>query len=363
MGVLDFLFEGSAPTPTTGSTTTQVQLPEWYTQYTSDMLGRAQGVANLPYAQYTGPRIAGFTPTETGGFELTKAAAGAYKPFLGQAGETLGKAGQVSGTAAASPFLGAAAQTFPGAVSAYMSPYTQNVVNQIAEQGVRQLQEKYLPAVGEEFIKAGQFGVGPGSSRMGEFGARALRDVQENVLAEQAKALQAGYGQAADIFGADVGRMAQLAGTAGTLGVQEAQALRDLASRYGELGTEAQRAGLTGAGAVTGVGEKERQMQQANLELAYKDFLAQQQYPKEQVKFLGDVLQGVRIPQTTVSQTIETPGQAGGPSAIEKAITGGLGVKDLIDLVKKYKPSGSGGSDTTDYGALDDYLRKLIGGP
>lgn len=363
MSVVDFLFEGSAPTPTTGSTTTQVQLPEWYTQYTSDMLGRAQGVANLPYAQYTGPRIAGFTPTETGGFELTKAAAGAYKPFLGQAGETLGKAGQVSGTAAASPFLGAAAQTFPGAVGAYMSPYTQNVVNQIAEQGVRQLQEKYLPAVGEEFIKAGQFSVGPGSTRMGEFGARALRDVQENVLAEQAKALESGYRTAADIFGADVGRMAQLAGTAGTLGVQEAQALRDLASRYGELGTEAQRAGLTGAGAVTGVGEKERQMQQANLELAYQDFLKQEQYPKEQVKFLSEIASGVRLPQTTVTQTIETPGQPGGPSAIEKAITGGLGVKDLIDLVKKYKPSGSGGSDTTDYDALDDYLRKLLGGP
>ena len=72
----------------------------------------------------------------------------------------------------------------------------------------RQLQEKYLPAVGEEFIKAGQFSVGPGSTRMGEFGARALRDVQENVLAEQAKALQAGYGQAADIFQADVARSA-----------------------------------------------------------------------------------------------------------------------------------------------------------
>ena len=40
MGVLDFLFEGSAPTPSTSSTSTQTQLPEWYTQYTTDMLGR-----------------------------------------------------------------------------------------------------------------------------------------------------------------------------------------------------------------------------------------------------------------------------------------------------------------------------------
>lgn len=339
MSVVDFLFGGTAPTPGTSSSTSQVQLPEWYNQYTSDMLGRAQGVANIPYAQYTGPRVAAFTPTEKTGFELTQTAAGAYQPFLGQASETLGKAGQVSGMGAAFPFLGAAAQTFPGAVGAYMSPYTQNVVNQIAEQGVRQLQEKYLPAVGEEFIKAGQFSVGPGSTRMGEFGARALRDVQENVLAEQAKALESGYRTAADIFGTDVGRMASLAGTAGTLGVQEAQALRDLASRYGELGTEAQRAGLTGAGAVTGVGEKERAMQQANLDLAYQDFLRQQQYPKEQVKFLADVASGVRLPQTTIQQSTDTPATPGEDSPFVKAVKGAGGIEEILDLFKKYFPS------------------------
>ena len=362
MGVLDFLFEGSAPTPATGSTTTQVQLPEWYTQYTTDMLGRAQGVANLPYAQFPGPRIAAFTPTEKTGFEATQAAATAAQPFLGTAGETLGRAGQVSGMGAAFPFLGAAAQTFPGAVEQYMNPYTKNVVNQIAEQGVRQLREKYLPAVGQEFIQAGQFNVGPGSSRMGEFGARALRDVQESVLAEQAKALQAGYGQAADIFGADVGRMAQLAGTAGTLGTQEALGLRDLASRYGELGSEAQRLGLVGAKAVTDVGAAERAMQQANLNLAYEDFLRQEGYPKEQVKFLSEIMSGVRLPQTTVQQTVATPAQPGGASGIEKAISGATGVGTILDLIKKYGPSASGGSSGIDYSKVDsDAILKELG--
>jgi hypothetical protein len=330
MSFLDFLFGGSAPTPGTSSTSTQVQLPEWYNQYTTDMLGRAQGVANLPYAQYTGPRIAGFTPTEKTGFEMTKAAAGSYQPFLGQAGEA----------------LAGASKTFPSAVQEYMNPYTQNVVDQIAAQGVRQLQEKYLPAVGQEFIQAGQFNVGPGSTRMGEFGARALRDVQEAVLGEQAKALQAGYGQAADIFQSDAARKAQLAGTAA------------------DIAGMAQRYGLTGAGAVTGVGEKEREMGQANLNLAYQDFLKQEGYPKEQIKFLSDVLQGVRLPQTTVSQTTEMPAQAGGASAIEKAITGGKGAADLIDMFRKYFPSKSSGTDTTDYSKLADYLDSLrkVGG-
>lgn len=334
MSVVDFLFEGSAPTPGTSSSSTQVQLPEWYTQYTTDMLGKAQAASNLPYAQYTGPRVAAFTPTEKTGFEATKTAAEAYQPFLGQAGAA----------------LTGASQTFPEAVNAYMNPYTQNVVNQIADQGVRQLTEKFLPAVGQEFIQAGQFGVGPGSTRMGEFGARALRDVQENVLAEQAKALQAGYGQAADIFKSDVARKANLAGTAA------------------DIAGMAQKYGLTGAGAVTGVGQKEREMQQANLDLAYQDFLKQEQYPKEQIKFLGDVLQGVRLPQTTITQTTSTPAQPGDPSAIEKFISGGTGASKVIDLLKKYLPSGSSNpfqkpDGSIDYRELDDWLKRQGEGP
>lgn len=321
MSAVDFLFEGSAPTPGSSSSTSQVQLPEWYTQYASDMLGRAQGVANLPYAQYTGPRIAAFTPTQKTGFEMTKTAAGAYEPFLGQAGQALAGAGV----------------TFPEAVSTYMSPYTQNVVNQIAEQGVRQLTEKYLPAVGEEFIKAGQFGPGPGSSRMGEFGARALRDVQEAVLSEQAKALESGYKTAADIFGADVTRKAGLAGTAA------------------DIGGMAQKYGLTGAGAVTGVGEEEQKMQQANLDLAYQDFLRQQGYPEEQVKFLSGIASSIRLPQTTITQSTDMPAQPGGASGIEKAITGATGISAILDLLKKY-----GITESASKGIADEMAKEGI---
>jgi hypothetical protein len=225
-----------------------------------------------------------------------------------------------------------------------MNPYTQNVVDQIAAQGVRQLQEKYLPAVGKEFIQAGQFGVGPGSTRMGEFGARALRDVQEAVLGEQAKALQAGYGQAADIFRSDAERKAQLAGTAA------------------DIAGMAQKYGLTGAEAVGGVGQKERAMNQANLQLAYEDFLRQEGYPEEKIKFLSETISGVRLPQTTVSTTVDMPAQPGGASAIEKAITGGKGAADLIDMFKKYFPSKSDGKDYN-YDEIYEYFKKISGGP
>jgi hypothetical protein len=486
MSAVDFLFEGSSPTPGTSSSTTQVQLPEWYTQYTADMLGKAQAVSNLPYAQYTGPRIAGFTPTEKTGFELQRQAGFAYQPFLSQsadilaqaragaaglggggggsfasaaaagqpyfsqaAGMSAAKAAQplltqaagVSGMQAAQPYfsqamapiqqagagsaltatqpyMAAAAQMFPDQVARYMNPYVQNVVQQIAEQGVEQLQEKYLPAVGQEFIQAGQFGVGPGSSRMGEFGSRALRDVQKAVLGEQAKALQAGYGQAAEIFGRDVGRQAELASLAGRLSAEDLnrlmqsgveigrlgaqagqltgedaarlariaettgqltsadartlvdigqaagqltgtdaqiaaamarhagemqlagqQQLANLAGRYADLAGMAQQYGLTGAQQFTETGGKERAMQQANLDLAYQDFLRQQQYPMEQVKFLADIASGVRLPQTSVTTSTDMPAMPGGESAFEKLVKGAGGVEGLLEMFRKYFPS------------------------
>lgn len=328
MAVTDFLFGGTAPTPATSSTTTSVQYPEWYADYSKDLLGRAQAISNLPYAQYTGPRIAGFTPAEQQGFQMTQQAAGAYQPFLQQAGTA----------------LGGAMQTFPKAAATYMSPYTQNVVNQIADVGVRQLQEKFLPAVGEEFIKAGQFGPGRGSSRMGEFGARALRDVQEGVLAEQAKALESGYKTAADIFGQDV------------------QAQRLAAGEAGSLAGLAQKYGLTGAEAYGGTGEAERRMQQANLELAYKDFLAQRDYPQQQLQFMSNIAGGLKVPSVTSTQQTTMAAQPAGPSAIEKGISGFTGVQEILNKLKGF--TGSGGTDYSGYfggdtAASDAFLRSI----
>lgn len=311
MGVLDFLFEGSAPTPGTSTQATTSYLPDWYNEYTKNMLGRAQAVAEIPYSTFPGPRVAGFTPTEKTGFEMTRQAAGAYNPFLGGA--------QMA--------LGAASTTFPQMAKTYMSPYTEGVVNRIADVGLRQLQEKFLPAIGQEFIQAGQFGPGPASSRMGEFGARALRDVQESILGQQAQALESGYKTAADIYGQDVRNLA------------------DLASRYGAMGETAQGLGLRGAQAYGATGAAEREMQQRNLDLAYQDFLRQQQYPQEQTRFLSQMLGGVRLPEVTIQERTDVPAQAAGPSGFEQAIGGFSDVTEVFNQLKKIfgEPGKTGG--------------------
>jgi hypothetical protein len=162
----------------------------------------------------------------------------------------------------------------------------------------------------------------------------------------------------------DAANLARIAESKGQLTQQDAANLQNLASKYSMLGETAQGLGLRGAEAVTGVGAKERAMQQANLNLAYEDFMAQRDYPKEQIKFLSDVLQGVRLPQTTIEQTTEMPAMPGSASGLEKAITGATGIQELIDKYRKYFPSSSGGTDKTDYSKLADYLDSLrkVGG-
>ena len=165
---------------------------------------------------------------------------GAAQPYMQQAGQTTAQSLAERALTAANPYLQASAQSAASKVGEYMSPYQQGVLDVIARQGARNLQENILPGVSDAFIKAGQFG----SSRMGEFGSRAVRDTQKAILDAQAQAAQQGYGQALQASQADLARQAQLAGTVGSISGADLSRILQGGSQYGNL---AQTAGqLTG---------------------------------------------------------------------------------------------------------------------
>jgi hypothetical protein len=72
--------------------------------------------------------------------------------------------------------------------------------------------------------------------------------------------------------------------------------------------------------------------------LAYQDFLRQQGYPAEQVKFLSEALKGVELPKTETTQKTEMPAQPGGYGALSQLIGGAAGIDYLTELFKKYFP-------------------------
>jgi len=133
----------------------------------------------------------------------------------------------------AQPYTNAASGSFTGSnPSQYMSPYIQGVMDRLGQQAGQNLSENIMPAIGDQFIKSGQYG----SSRMQEITGRAMRDTQDALLGQQANVLNQGYAQAGQNFQADQSRLAQLAGQQGQLGLGMQQNLGQIGSQLGALG-------------------------------------------------------------------------------------------------------------------------------
>lgn len=281
-------------------------------------------------------------------------AAGAASPWLNRAGALSGvdaaspnlEAGagylahstDPTGLSLATPFLGAASGKSVDDVASYMDPYQSQVVDRFGDLAARQVREKLLPELTDRFIAAGQFeGGGEAPSRFGLELGRGVRDIQESTAAQQAQLMSQGYQGALSASAADKARAAGLAATAGGLGQEQQKILAGagtgLAGIGGQLGSltadqqrilasigattgqlttadqqtrlqalqqeaalakQRQDMGITGAGALSGVGAQQQQLEQANLNTAYEDYLRQQGYDQTQIDNMTKTLQGVQ---------------------------------------------------------------------
>ena len=283
----------------------------------------------------------------------------AATPGLQQGAQFTAQSADALGINAAQPYLQQAGQSSVANIGQYMNPYNDAVTNRIGELGTRNLTENLLPAIEGRYIQAGQLGyggrggLGGTPSGMMTDTARTLRDVNADILAQQTAALQSGYTQAAGLAGTDLARQSQLAQTAGGLGTQQqgalaqaGQQMANIGQTYGTLtgaqqraisdigtsagtfagqditrslqgaqqlaglGEDAQRLGLTGAGALGNVGALQQQQGQKNLDVAYSDFLRQQGYPQEQINNMMNAFKGVAtgVPSATQEYGISPAG-------------------------------------------------------
>jgi len=263
---LDFLFQGDVlPTVGTSSATEQFG-PAWYQKYLAQMFGRTSSIAGEDYQPYEGQRIAALTDDQTGAYDLVRGGIGQYDQAM--------QTGIGYATNAGSDFN-------QGEFDKYMNPYIDQVVDTIAERGGRNLTENILPGVNSTFTGAGQFG----SSRNAEFNARAMRDANEGILAEQGRALSQGFGDSMGAY--QQGRQQQL---------QAGQGL-------GALANQGQALGLQGAAALEGVGGAQQEQGQRNLDVGYQNFQEQRDYPRQNVAMMSNVLRGQPIPMNTTTTT------------------------------------------------------------
>lgn len=333
--------QGSALQATQGQTI----LPEWYTNYAQEILANQRAVAMRPFPNPPMPRVAEFSPTQQQSFQQVGQAAQAFQPALGQATQATQQAiGAPGGLATAQPFLDNASQTSVANIGGYMNPYVEGVVDRIGQLGVRNLNERIMPEIEGRYIAAGQLGFGgrqPGSgapSGMLTDTARAIRDTGDDILGRQTEALRAGYGEAANLASGDLARMGALASTAGGFANQDRNTQLNGAQQLAGMGQMQQQLGLAGAGALGAVGQQQQDQAQRNIDVAYEDFLRQQNFPQEQINAMLATFRGTQggVPTATQNVGIVPTGQPAQyrPGTAE-TIAGGLaGIGGILDLIR-----------------------------
>lgn len=274
MSTLDFLFSNQAPSVWTSPSYSSTTSPDWWQAASKGLITKASEIAGQDYQPYTGPRIAQLDPLQKNAIENANAYAPAVNETFNNATTATQQAGNLFNQ---------------GDFNQFMSPYTEGVTKRIAELGQRNLSENLLPAVNDTFIKAGQFG----GSRNADFTLRALRDTNESIMGQQAASLEQAQRDAMGNYQTAQSRQLDSGKTLGALGQLQGQEGR-----------------AQGQNAVQ-MGDINRNMQQANLDLARTDFENQQNYPKQQLQFLDQITKGYAPTGGTTTSYASTPTTGG----------------------------------------------------
>lgn len=245
-------FGGGSSSPNTQQVVSSQQIPAFEQQFAQENQNIARSIAQTPFPQYQGQRVANLTPDQTASFGQVEQATQSYQPFLN----------------AASGLTAQGAQAFPQAdIGSYMSPYLNAALApQIQQLQLQQAQN--AKNIGANATQAGAFG----DARQGA--AEALNNFYGNLSMN-------------DLLG-------QGYNTAFNTGMQAFQNDQSRAlqagQQYGQLGSTVQNLGLTGANALNQAGTQQQNQNQSNLNLAYQDFMNQVNWPIEMLNLRTSVL-------------------------------------------------------------------------
>lgn len=295
----------SAPQQTEVKQTT-TNLPEYAAPYFTRLLGRTEYESLNPYRTYTGQRLAERSP-------LAEQVA-ARQTALGLAGapREMAEASQLARTSVVNP------QRFDtGIAGMYMNPF-QRLVTDVEKREAQRASD----ISGEQIeSRAAQSG-GLGGYREAILQAERERNLGQQLGDIEARGQRDSFSQAQQQFERD--RANQL------------NAARQQLASAEFLGRQApmqQRLAFDRLKAAQEAQEIGRNFRQAGLDIGYKDFLNQIAYPRQQLGFYGQILQGLPVtPGTQVSQYTPTPsstqqllGLGLGGLGLYRALSGGMG--------------------------------------
>ena len=292
---------------TSTSTSYSTNLPEYAQPYYTELLkqtgketfqtdgsGTVTGVK--PYQPYTGERVAGFTPEQTGvqGQVMGLQTPGGFNQAGAglTTGQDIGFGAADAGLTQAFGYNPASAQTFGQAqADQYMSPYAQNVIDINKREAQRnadiQAANKTMGA-----INRGTFG----GARQALMRSEDVRNTNQQLADIQNKGMQDAYTNAQQQFNADQQRQQQAQQYAATLGKDiYSTGLAggiDTSKGLGALASTEQTANLERLKAQAATAEEKQALQQQIDDAQYQQAMEARDWQQKQLEFYSNILRG-----------------------------------------------------------------------
>lgn len=271
-------------TGTTGNITgtvagTESSLSNWAGPYVTEMLGRGQALASMPYQAYTGPLTSG--------------------PSALQEQTWQGLANLVVPTQEQMTFA-PKSYTDVGVSQKYMNPYVQTALNPQLEEARRQSEIENLKNKAAA-TRAGAYG----GSRQALMESENERNLLQNLALITGKGYETAYQKGAEQFNTEQNLQKGV--------------------------TDANRAyGLQALGAQGTAGATQRDIEQQGITADYTQFQEARDYPYKQVQYMQSLLQG--LPVAAQSTTYNEPstlsqilGSSSGIMSLYNSLFGGSG--------------------------------------
>ena len=262
-------------------------------------------------------QVAGFSPTQEAAMVKAFQGIDAFRPFIDAAMAT-----QTAGLGT----LGAGAQTVagadfgPGAGTAFMDPYQQNVTQEALKEIDRQAAMAQNKLAGEA-VRAGAFG----GSRFGVAQSELARNAQDLRSRRIFEDLSRNFQQAQAAARAANQQRIQAGQVFGQLGTATGR----LGGAMAGLGSQVQQQQAADVGQLMGIGSLQQQQLQRELSADFANQLRAQQAPFETLSAGANILQAL-TPTTTSTQTIAPLAQTNPYAQAAGILTGGAGLAGLL---------------------------------
>ena len=275
MGVLDFFFGRTKPTPTTTTTVQSSKLPEEIAPYVTQVLEEAKAQYDIAkergYQPYPGETIAPRTAEEEAAIAGLRGLIGTQQPYQ---------------TEAETALRGIDTEFTAEQAEKFMSPYQQAVVDVEKRKAEEDFKRRIMPEFEKQGVNAGGMSglgsrAGVQAARLGEAFGQQLGDIQT-------KGSQKAYEDAYRQFTDRAARQRMKAEDLRGIGLQKFQT------------------GLAEQGLGQQLAQADRQEAQSVLDKAFKEYTEQEQYPESELAQLSSFVYGnpfLQTPDRTTTQT------------------------------------------------------------